>query len=143
MAKLSMSTILSETSKISARADKIAYLRKHYTPELHKLLTYTFDKDAVFALPEGHPPYKPNQGDEGSWLYSQMKKMHIFMVGGHSGLDNMGKTGQVKRERLFTDLLEGVCEEDAKLVIGMKDKYMPYKGITKKLITEAYGEYRG
>jgi len=44
---------------------------------------------------------------------------------------------QIKRESLFIDLLESIHPEEAKLVCSVKDKKIPYKGITKKLVKEA------
>jgi hypothetical protein len=52
-----------------------------------------------------------------------------------------GKGDQIqgfKREKMFIDMLEAVHPEDAKLLIKMKDKQNLGKGITKKLVQEAY-----
>jgi len=35
-------------------------------------------------------------------------------------------------------LLETIDKEDAKLLIAVKDKKIPYKGITKKFVEEMY-----
>ena len=142
--RLSMSEILENTSKISKRTEKIEYLRKHYTPQLHKILEFALNPDIKFSLPEGHPPYNALTEDEGhDILYRESRKLYLFVEGGYPALDDAGKQGQVKREALFIDMLEQVHPGDARLLIGMKDKNVPHKGITKKLIDEAFGEYRG
>ena len=43
-----------------------------------------------------------------------------------------------RREKLFIDLLETVHPKDAELLCNMIDKKQPAKGITKKLVQEAY-----
>jgi hypothetical protein len=44
----------------------------------------------------------------------------------------------VKREALFIQFLEGVDPKDALLIVSAKDKKLPYKGITAKIINQAY-----
>lgn len=140
--KKSMSEILDEASKITKRTDRIQYLRQNYSPQLHKVLEYAFNKFIEFDLPAGAPPFKPLGTFEAQgMLYSEARKLHIFVKGAHPGLDAMGKAGSVKRESLFIAMLENVDPEDAKLLIAMKDKKVPYKGITYKLIKEAFGEF--
>jgi len=45
---------------------------------------------------------------------------------------------QIKRESLFLNLLETLHVEEAELLIAAKDKSMKYKGITKKLVKDAF-----
>jgi hypothetical protein len=58
--------------------------------------------------------------------------MYLFIEGGNDNLK------PVRREYLFVQLLENVNKEDARLLISVKDKTIPYKGITKKLVEELY-----
>ena len=45
---------------------------------------------------------------------------------------------QVKRESLFISLLETIHPKDAELFLEAKDKNLKYKGITKKLVMDAF-----
>jgi hypothetical protein len=45
---------------------------------------------------------------------------------------------QVKREKLFIEILEAVNEEDARVFIAAKDKNLKVKGLTKKLVNDAF-----
>jgi len=47
---------------------------------------------------------------------------------------------QVKREQLFIDILQAVDPEDADLLVAMKDKTSPYKGLTKDVVYAAFPE---
>jgi hypothetical protein len=49
----------------------------------------------------------------------------------------------MRRESLFITLLESVDPKDAKLLLSVKNKKLPYKNITKDLIQEAFGDYNG
>ena len=44
----------------------------------------------------------------------------------------------LQRETQFVQFLESLDPDDAKLVVSIKDKKMPYKGITKGLFEEAW-----
>lgn len=55
-----------------------------------------------------------------------------FIEGGNPNLK------QVRREYLFVQFLENLDKDDAELILAVKDKKIPYKGITKKFIEEVY-----
>jgi hypothetical protein len=44
----------------------------------------------------------------------------------------------LKREGLFLNLLETLNPEEADLLVAAKDKSMKYKGITKRLVNDAF-----
>ena len=46
----------------------------------------------------------------------------------------------LKRENLFIGILEAVHPDDAKLLLAMKEKKLPYSGLTPKIINEAFPE---
>ena len=47
-------------------------------------------------------------------------------------------TESVKREQIFITLLESIDPKDAKVVLAMKNRKLPYKGLTRKLVAEAF-----
>jgi hypothetical protein len=97
------------------------------------MLKYAFCPTIKFNLPEGSPPFKPCQfGDQQSMLYGSLRKMYLFIGEGNPAVTKN------KREILFVNMLESLDPEDAKLLLAVKDKKMPYKGITKKLVTETF-----
>jgi len=88
-------------------------------------------------MPEGAPPYKPNEapvGTEHTWLKQEVKRMFHFLKGGNPQLS------QMKRDNMFIQMLEGLCEEEAKLLIWAKDGELNkhYKGLTANLVKEAF-----
>lgn len=131
--KLGLAEILKKASEIEKKADKIEWIRRNDSPALRALLKYAFDPKVKFLLPEGAPPYKPNElPDLQSVLYSELRKLYLFIEGGN---DNLNPT---RREYLFIQLLENLDKEDAELIAAVKDKKVPYKGITKKFVDEIY-----
>ena len=66
-------------------------------------------------------------------MLNQNKKFRFF-VKGRQG-DTMPK---VKREKIFLDMVETIHPKDAELVCAMINKKLKVKGITKKLVQEAY-----
>jgi len=131
--RLSISEILDKASKLSKNQEKIDFLRQHYSQPLGIVLQYALDPTIKFTLPEGAPPYTANRvpGQE-TRLYSEARKLNLFL---DSCTKNINK---IRREALFIEMLENVDPKDAELLIAMKDKKLPYKGLSSKLIKEAF-----
>lgn len=126
--------ILNEISKIKSFEQRRAALINCNNKVLLQVLHAVFNPSVKFLLPEGPPPYKKadkNMDLQGS-LYRESRKMHYF-IEGHSP-----PMPQLKRETLFVQMLEVLDPEDAELVIAMKDKKMPYSGITYDLVHSAF-----
>lgn len=136
MAKtLGISEILYEISKIKnfdQRKAALASCRNNKV--LLQVLNATFNPSVKFLLPEGSPPYKQavSEMDLQSSLYRESRKMYYFIEGMAPNMP------QLKRETLFVQMLEVLDPNDAKLVIGMKDKKMPYDGITYDLVYQTF-----
>ena len=129
--KLGLAEILKKASDFEKKIDKIDWLYRNDSPALRAILKYAYDPKVKFILPEGAPPYKQNQlPDLQSVLYSELRKLYLFIEGGNPNLK------QTRREYLFIQLLENLDKEDAELIVAVKDKKIPYKGITKKFVEE-------
>ena len=131
--KLGLAEILKKASELDKKQEKIDFLNRWDSAALRAVLKYAYDPKVKFLLPEGAPPYKPNDlPDLQSVLYSELRKLYLFIEGGNPNL------AQVRREYLFIQLLENLDKEDAELISAVKDKKIPYKGITKKFVEEMY-----
>ena len=127
----SISWILEYTSKLPNKQEKIKCLQANQSVTI-PVLKYTFDPNIEWVLPEGNPPYRPNSEALPTDMYKELRKLYIFIKGGN---DNVP---QLKRESLFVDMLESVPADDAELLLSMKARKIPFKGITKKLALEAF-----
>ena len=131
--KLGVAEILEKVSKISRRSDKVNELRKHDNFALRTILQGAFDPRVEWLLPEGVPPFKKNElVDLEGVLYAEARKLYLFVKGGKDDLKPL------RRETLFIELLESLAPADADLLCAVKDKKIPYKGITPQLVREAF-----
>ena len=134
---LSYHEILTKVNNAKDKPKKLEVLRRYDTKELRSFLKGAFDPDLVWLLPEGKPPYTPNDapiGTEHTWLKQEVKRMFHFLQGGNTELS------QSKRDNMFIQMLEGLSAEEADLLIKAKDKALnkEYKGLTGNLVKEAF-----
>ena len=97
----------------------------------------SFDPKIEWQLPEGGVPYMANDAPEGTehtMLVSEARKLFHFIKGGNPTLH------QNKRESMFVQMLEGLQEQEAELLIAAKDKklHQVYKGLSKNVVMEAF-----
>lgn len=129
-----ISEILEAASKQKKKEDKIKYLRENDSLALRTVICFALHPAVKILLPDGPAPYrKSDLADENfGMLYSDYRKLYLFCEGGNDALSKN------KRELLFVQLLEGIHPKDADLLVSAKDKKLPYKGLTKDHIEEAF-----
>lgn len=131
--RLALFQVLQQASEQSGTAGKVEFLRKNDSGPLRMILKYALDPNIEWDLPDSDPPFKPcvYPGQE-TRLISEARRLYLFIKGGNPNLN------KVRREALFIELLESIHPEDATLLNAVKNKKIPYKGITSKLINEAF-----
>jgi hypothetical protein len=128
---IGMSEFLQKVAKLKKTQEKIDAIRHNDSIQLRIILQGAFDPSVVWLLPPGEPPYKPNElVDQQHVLLKECEKLRYFIKGFHDNLN------QTKRETMFVELLERVDPEDAKLLCAIKDKKMPFNGITLQHVKE-------
>ena len=134
--KLLISEVLQKVSNAKTKAQKIKLLKDHNTPALRSLLIANYDESIISMIPEGDVPFNPNdapKGTEHSLLEKEFRRLYLFFKGGNNGLK------QAQRENLFIQMLEGLHEEEANILILIKDKALQKKyKITKACVEEAF-----
>ena len=133
---LSVYEMLETVDKESTKAKKITKLREFSnTKALMVLLDFALDSGWKWLLPEGKPPYSPSakEADLQHVLKSDYRRLQYFVN------TPQGKVMKpLRRETMFIEMLEAVDYNDAKLIIAAKDKKLPFKTVTKKLVMEAF-----
>jgi hypothetical protein len=133
MARKSISWILDYTSKLPNEEEKVKCLQANDCQSIRTILQGAFDPRIKWMLPEGDAPYTPCEyPNVDNMLYSETRRLYLFVEGGNDGLTTL------KRESMFVDLLQSISPNDAKLLIAIKDKKMPYEGITPELVLKAF-----
>jgi hypothetical protein len=132
-----MSEILDKVSKLKTKKEKVAHLQQYNSNALRMVIKSSFDPKIEWDLPEGDVPYKANDAPEGTehtMLISEARKLFHFIKGGNNQINGM------KRESMFVQMLEGLNENEATLLIAAKDKslHQLYKGLSKNVVMEAF-----
>jgi hypothetical protein len=133
MARKSIAWILSFTSKLPTEEEQIKCLQANDNFAIRTILAGAFDPRIKWLLPEGDAPYTPCEypNMENS-LYIEARRLYLFVEGGNNGLTPL------KRESMFIELLQTVCPDDAKLLIAIKDKKLPFEGLSAKTVLKAF-----
>jgi len=127
--------ILNRVASAKTRKEKIEVLHTYNNRGLRDVLKGAFDDTIQFNLPEGAPPYdKGSEHTYGTTLLKQSKKLPYFVK------TEDKSTAGPKIEGIFIKMLEGLHPAEAQILIWMKDKELAskYKGLTKKLVTDAF-----
>lgn len=127
--------IFKEMKKHRKRDEIVEFVKEHKDSMPFKdILRGIFDDTIQWNLPEGEPPYTPNKPES---VPSTLRKRHLDFKYFVKGLTSSETLPPVKRELKFISLLESIHPEDAKIVVKMKQKKSPYKGLTKTVVMEA------
>lgn len=127
-----MAEFLEKIGKYKKTQDKIDALKANDTFAIRVILQATYDPTVKFLLPEGTPPYKPNDlVDQEHVFHKEARMLQYFVEGFHP---NLAKN---KREMMFVEFLEKLAPKDAELLINAKEK-KPVKGITIQHVKEAF-----
>jgi hypothetical protein len=125
-------TLLAKLDEFNTQKEKIDYLKSIDHPAIRTVLLHMFLPEMKFVLPPGNPPYEKTKFEESGMLWSEARRLYLFTATGNPNLTS------VRREKLFIDLLESLVEEDATLVLSIKDQKSPVKSLNKKLVEKAY-----
>jgi hypothetical protein len=133
----SFSEIFEKVSKLKTKKDKVAYLKEWNTDALRIVVKASFDPKIEWLLPKGEVPFNPNEAPEGTehtTLQMEARQLYRFVKGGDNNIT------QNKREMLFVQMLEGLQEKEAHLLVAAKDKrlHQVYKGLSKNVVMEAF-----
>lgn len=131
--KKSLYEILEICSKGKNVDERVALLQQNASQAVLTVLKYAYDPNIKFLLPDTTPPYKPTDFlDQENRLYSELRRLYLFVEGGNPNLTKL------KRETLFIQLLESIDKNDAVLLCHIKDKKLPFKELSIKVIRKAF-----
>ena len=134
---LLISEILEKVSKVKTKKEKVKLLQEYNHDALRMVIKSSFDPKIEWALPDGDVPYTRNDAPEGTEhtsLSYESRKLYHFIRGGNNQIT------QNKREAMFVQMLEGLHESEAAVLVAAKDKklHQMYKGLSKNVVMEAF-----
>lgn len=129
--------IFTQINNAKDKPKKIEVLKQNDSPAMRQLLKAAFDPKIQWDLPEGDPPYIKNEapaGTEHTSLFSESKRLYHFVVGGNNTINKL------KKETMFVQMLEGLQEKDAEVLLNIKNKKLnnAYKGLTAQMVKETF-----
>tara|TARA_B100000609_G_scaffold198752_1_gene199247 strand:+ start:863 stop:1342 length:480 start_codon:yes stop_codon:yes gene_type:complete len=132
-----ISEILTMVNNAKVKEKKIEVLRKYDSPGLRMVMKASFDPKIVWRLPDGDVPFKKNDAPEGTQhtrLENEARLLYNFVKGGND------KLPQHKCENMFIQMLEGLQENEADVLILAKDKklHQKFKGLSKQVVQQAF-----
>ena len=126
--------VIDLVSKAKTREEKISLLKQHETQALKDILVGTYHSRVEWNLPPGRPPFEAaEERSVPTNLLKQTRKFNDLIKGGPG--DNLPA---FKRESIFIRLIEQIHPDDAELLLKMVAKKQLAKGLTKKLVEEAF-----
>ena len=134
----SIAEVLTKVNNAKTKDKKIAILKENDSEALRAIIKSSFDPKIQWVMPEGDVPYKPNEvpeGTEHTRLNQEYRQLWHYIRGADS------KTPQFRKEQMFVQLLEGLHEDEAKVLCHAKDKvlHQKYKGLSDNVVKEAFG----
>ena len=134
---LLISEILEKVSKAKTKKEKVGILQENDHQSLRMVIKSSFDPKIEWVLPDGDVPFTRNEAPEGtehSSLSYESRKLYHFIKGGNPQIT------QNKRETMFVQMLEGLHESEADVLVAAKDKklHQVFKGLSKNVVQEAF-----
>lgn len=136
--ELLYSEIFEKFETLSSRTEKIDYLRKVGNKPFVEFLTGVFNPNVQFdvKIPDYRPSFDP-AGLSMTYLDAEMQRIYRFVVGHPRRAENL--TDRKKSELLLV-VLESLHKDEAKLLVELLTKKVKVKGLTAKLVHEAFPE---
>lgn len=132
-----LSEICLKVNNAKDKSKKLKVLRDNDCLPLRQVLKGAFSPNIEWDLPKGDVPYTPNDapiGTEHTALMQESRTLFRFVKNGDTTIT------QKKRELMFIQVLEGLCEEEAKFLTDVVNKRLNkvYKGLTANLVKDAF-----
>lgn len=132
-----MYEIFRDFERAPDRAAKIAVLHKNYRPVLGDVLQGAFHPDIKFTI-KSKPSYRRSDAPPGMGYSSmdiEMKRIYLFVEGSQKASKNLT---DIRRQQLLIQILEALEASEADVFMNMMLKDLKVKGLTYKIVQEAF-----
>ena len=137
----SVAEILSEASKLKSKKDKVDFLSQYkFRKDMELIVKGAYHPAIVWLVPDGPLP----EGVE----FNDVPAVDLAddrLIRAHRQFQYLVKGGpdmkQSKREDIYLNILRSVHESEAKLLMSVVGKKIPYKGMTRALMLETFPDW--
>ena len=129
--------VFDEFEKAPNRQDKIDILRNNKSYALECVLRGTFHPNIKYVFDE-IPDYTKSDSPPGlsySSIHQELDRVYLFEVGNSRVSPDLSLE---RRGIILSQMLEVLEEKEAAIFAGMLMKRLPVKGLTYKLVAEAF-----
>ena len=130
--------ILTAASKLKTKKDKIELLQRYGSrADFMYILRGAFASNIEWLVPDGDLPpgtsfnTAPSIDTADDRLIRAYRNFQYLVKGGP-------EVQQSKREDIYLNMIRSLHIDEAKLLMSIVSKKLPYKGITKALVAEAF-----
>ncbi len=133
--------ILSEASKLKAKKDRVEFLSQYKNrKDLEHIIKGAYHPAIEWLIPDGPLPEDVQLSDVPAVDLADDRliraySMFRYLVKG--GPD----TPQAKREEIYLNLIRSLHKSEAKLLISVVSKKIPYKGMTRALMLQTFPDW--
>lgn len=129
-----LTEIFQEVQDADTRAKRQEILKENDSFALRTILQLNYDKTIELDLPSGQPPFTVNEAPAGKFE---------SVVKGLGSCTKMSKQPKIKKERIFISILEGVSEDDAKIICRAKDKKLEklFSRVSESLVKSIWPQF--
>lgn len=132
--------VIDMAANLPTEQERIAFLRKHDSVPLRRMLRYAYDSRVNWILPKDwQPKYTPLAEDQQigveNMLIKEARTMYLFLSGDDDWNPNVPME---KRQKLFIELLESVLPKDADLILATRERRLPRTEITPDLVRKTF-----
>ena len=142
MSDISLHEIFTKVEEASKVAEKAEVLQQYETDGLKAVLRGAYDSRVQWNIPSTPPPYEEHDAPDWDLADLQLER-EALRIGRFANFDNRPTNQsqnitQVQAENQFIQLLEGLHPTEAKLMLNVVKKRLPYKGLTSRLVNQAF-----
>ena len=137
----SVAEIFSEASKLKSKKDKVEFLSQYKNrKDMEHIVKGAYHPAIVWLVPDGPLPEGVEFNDvpavdlADDRLNRAYRQFQYLVKGGP-------EMKQSKREDIYLNILRSVHESEAKLLISVIGKKLPYKGMTRNLMLEIFPDW--
>jgi len=131
--RLGIAEILDKADKAETFEAKKRIIYDNFSKTLGDIVRAAYDPTIKFLLPKGPITFQANPlFDCQNVLYVEARKLYLFVEGGRPDLTDE------KRLKLFQIFLGNLDKDDAILMMHVKDKFLPYKTLTREVMKNIF-----